>query len=252
MATLRVTVLDATTGEPVEAKAHVLSAAGRFLAPRDGILKVGPGLEFFYTDGRFDLEAPVGQADVVVERGTEYVPVRRVVSVPTEGMVELEVALERWTDLPAQGWHPGNTHLHYDQNELRPDERLKLDAVIEGYGVTVISVLRRRELPYASNRYPIGLFTDLCTAHHIVDVGEESRHNLATREMDYGGFGYGHVMFINIRNIVDPVSRGTLVNDLDPDYPPLCWACDDARGQGGTVIWCHNGRGMEAPVAAAL
>jgi len=51
---------------------------------------------------------------------------------------------------------------------------------------------------------------------------------------------------------VEPVSRGTLAADLDPDYPPLCWACDDAREQGGTVIWCHNGQGMEAPVAAAL
>ena len=170
----------------------------------------------------------------------------------TERRLDVELRLERWTDLPAHGWHPGNTHLHYDDNEVRPDERLRFDSVVEGYGVTVISILMRREIPYASNRYPIGLFTDLSTAHHIVDVGEESRHNLPTREMDYGSFGYGHVMFIDIKNLVDPVSRGMLRNDLDPDFPPLCWACDDARDQGGTVIWCHNGRGMEAPVAAAL
>ena len=25
-----------------------------------------------------------------------------------------------------------------------------------------------------------------------------------------------------------------------------------SRRQGGIVVWCHNGRGMEAPVAAAL
>jgi hypothetical protein len=43
-----------------------------------------------------------------------------------------------------------------------------------------------------------------------------------------------------------------LVSDFDPDYPPLCFACDDARAQGGLVIWCHNGQGMEAPVAAVL
>ena len=39
---------------------------------------------------------------------------------------------------------------------------------------------------------------------------------------------------------------------FDPGYPPLSYACDDAHRQGGVVIWCHNGRGMEAPVAAAL
>ena len=52
---------------------------------------------------------------------------------------------------------------------------------------------------------------------------------------------------------MQPVSRGHILSaQFDPDYPPLCFCCDDARGQGGLVIWCHNGRGMEAPVAAAL
>ena len=59
-------------------------------------------------------------------------------------------------------------------------------------------------------------------------------------------------MLLNIRNIVHPVSRGLLVDAFDPDYPPLSYACDDAHRQGGIVIWCHNGNGMEAPVAGAL
>jgi hypothetical protein len=59
-------------------------------------------------------------------------------------------------------------------------------------------------------------------------------------------------MLLNIRNVVAPLSRGLLVDAFDPDYPPLSYACDDARRQGGIVIWCHNGQGMEAPVAAAL
>jgi hypothetical protein len=59
-------------------------------------------------------------------------------------------------------------------------------------------------------------------------------------------------MLLNLRNAVDPLSRGVLVDPFEPDYPPLSFACDDARRQGGIVIWCHNGQGMEAPVAAAL
>ncbi len=252
MALLHGTIVDATSEASVEAKVHILSSNGKFLAPENSILKCGPGLEFFYADGSFEVEVPVGQVDVLVERGTEFRPWRREFTVSTEGVTDIEIILDRWTNLPDQGWHPGNTHLHYDQHEMRPDERLRFDSMIEGYGVTAVSILQRRDLPYASNRYPIGLFTDLCTAHHIVDVGEESRHNISTRDMDYGSFGYGHVMFISIRNLVEPVSRGTLVSDFDPDFPPLCWACDDAREQDGTVIWCHNGRGMEAPVAAVL
>jgi hypothetical protein len=64
--------------------------------------------------------------------------------------------------------------------------------------------------------------------------------------------GLGHIMLINIRELVQPMSRGVLVDDASPDYPPLVDACDGARAQGGLVLWCHNGNGMEAPVAAAL
>jgi hypothetical protein len=43
-----------------------------------------------------------------------------------------------------------------------------------------------------------------------------------------------------------------LISETDPDYPPLCYACDEANRQGSLAIWCHNGAGMEAPVAAIL
>jgi hypothetical protein len=102
-------------------------------------------------------------------------------------------------------------------------------------------------LPYASNKYPMGMLTDFSSAHHHVECGEESRHNQTPWEM-----GYGHIMLLRLKEIVEPVSRGVLVDDVDPDYPPLCYACDEAHRQGGFVIWCHNGNGMEAPVATAL
>jgi hypothetical protein len=43
-------------------------------------------------------------------------------------------------------------------------------------------------------------------------------------------------MLVNIKNVVAPVSRGVLVDSFDPDYPPLSYACDDTRRQGGIVI----------------
>jgi hypothetical protein len=59
-------------------------------------------------------------------------------------------------------------------------------------------------------------------------------------------------MLVNIRKLVEPMSRGVLVDDAAPDYPPLIDACDEARRQGGVVLWCHNAQGMEAPIAAIL
>jgi len=247
MGILRGIIRDGTSGASVEAKVHVLSSNGRFVHPSDSLLKIGPGDPFFYSSGEFTVNVPRGATDIIVERGTEYQPLRNVVSMPQKGAVEVELNLKRWIDLPSQNWYPGNTHLHYSEKEANPDERLRLDPHVHDLNVTVISILQRREIPYASNKYPIGFMTDYSTAHHLVDCGEENRHNHRR-----GGMAYGHVMFLRLRNQVDPVSRGDLVSDFDPDYPPLCYACDDAKRQGSVVLWCHNGIGMEAPVAAAL
>jgi hypothetical protein len=42
------------------------------------------------------------------------------------------------------------------------------------------------------------------------------------------------------------------VDDSNPDFPPLVDAYDATRAQGGLVLWCHSGNGMEAPIAAML
>ena len=248
MPKMRGSIIDSTTKEQVAARVQVLESSGEFVHPRDALLKVGPGVPFFYSDGTFEVKVSRGPAQVIVERGTEYVPAQVVVDVPSGGAITIDVEMERWSELGDQGWHPGNTHIHYQVEEKRPDERLQLDPRVEDLRMTAVSILKRWDLEYASNKYPPGMLTDFSSAHHYVQCGEENRHNVG-RDHE---IGYGHIMLLSIRNIVEPVSRGLLVDRFDPDYPPLCYACDDAHRQGGIVIWCHNGRGMEAPVAAAL
>ena len=240
-------IVDNLTQSPLAAKVHILDAGGRPAFPAQVIRKIGPGLAGFYADGEFLVELPSGLTTVLVERGTEYEPYELTTRVSAGVPTELTVPLRRWTNLPELGWYPGNTHIHYDEHEDRPDDRLRFDPHVHNLHVTVVSIVQRRELPYAVNKYPVGLLTDFSSAHHVVDCGEENRHNRASWEI-----GYGHVLFLKIAKPVLPVSRGVLISDADPDYPPLCFACDDARRQGGVTIWCHNGAGMEAPVAAAL
>ncbi|MCH7594593.1 MAG: CehA/McbA family metallohydrolase, partial [Chloroflexi bacterium] len=233
----------------VQARVQVLSPSGAQLAPVDAMWKVGSGEPFFYSNGEFSLDVPRGHTRITVERGTEYRPWTRTISVDdAAGTVALDIELERWADLPDRGWHPGNTHIHYDEKEQKPDERLAYDSRVEDLRMTAVSILRRWDLDYATNKYPVGVLNDFTDTHHHVQVGEENRHN----DKDGWSRGYGHVMFLNIRNIVDPISRGALIDTFDPDYPPLSYACDDARRQDALVIWCHNGQGMEAPVATAL
>ena len=250
MARIHGTIVDTATKERIDAKVHALSAAGVFTHPANSLLKQGPGTPFFFSNGEFEVEVPSGRTDILVERGTEYEPTRVVVNASASGIADVEIPINRWYYPQEDNWYPGNTHIHYDEKETQPDDRLAVDGSVEGYNVTAVSILDRRQLPYASNKYPIGVMNEFTTAHHVLDIGEENRHY---GEKSPWNMGYGHVMFLNIRNIVQPVSRGHILTaQFDPDYPPLCHCCDEARDQGGLVIWCHNGMGMEAPVAAAL
>ncbi len=255
MARITGEIRDAATGEVVQARVQVLGPTGEPLAPDGAMWKSGPGEPFFYSDGQFSIDAPRGYSQVLVERGTEFTPWRQTVEIESggadqSGNVALDVQLERWGDLPERGWHPGNTHIHYDEKETDPDRRLAYDSRVENLRMTAVSVLKRWDLDYATNKYPPGVLTEFTDTHHHVQSGEESRHNHDPDRPFV--IGYGHVMLLNIRNIVEPISRGLLVDPFTPDYPPLSYVCDDANAQGGLVIWCHNGQGMEAPVAAAL
>ncbi len=248
MTTLTGRIIDRQSEAQVPARVQVLSSTGEFAQPSGAILKVGPGAPFFYSEGTFQVDVPRGRTRVTVERGTEYVPATVDVDAPARGALAVDVELERWSELGEQGWHPGNTHIHYDEKEDRPDERLRLDPRIEDLRMTAVSIAKRWDMEYATNVYPPGMLSEFTSAHHYVQCGEENRHNSRSPN----DVGYGHIMLLNIRNVVEPVSRGLLVDAFDPDYPPLSYACDDAHRQGGIVIWCHNGKGMEAPVAAAL
>ena len=246
MATLRGRVWDQKTGRPLEARVHVLGSTGAFYAPTDAIQKVGGGDPYFYSDGTFALDVPTGQTDVIVERGTEYRPLRMTVDARVGATIDLDLPLDRWISMPERGWYAGNTHVHYNEKETRAVERLRLDPRVEDLPVLVVSMLVRRDLAYASNAFPIGRH-ELSTPEHVIDIGEESRHNDEPWRI-----GLGHIMLINIEKIIEPVSRGLLIDDSAPDYPPLVDACDGAREQGGLVLWCHNANGMEAPIASAL
>lgn len=250
-------IIDKLTGQQIEARVMVLCSWGGFFPPPNAIHKVGDGLPFFYSDGTFEVDRlPGGFTRILVERGTEYTPKSLDLEIPEHGVVSIDIELERWTDLQERGWHPGNTHIHYNEREKRPDQRLRLDSRMEDLRVTCVSIARRGNppIPYATNQYSPGMLTEFCTAHHHVECAEENRHDAAsptwTEAPTHGG--YGHIMLLRLWNVVEPISRGPLVDETDPDYPPLCYACDDTHRQGGIVIWCHNGKGMEAPVTAAL
>ena len=61
MTKLAASTVDEATGERVEARVQVPASTGRFVHPPHAILKIGPGVPFFYSDGSFEVDAPRGK-----------------------------------------------------------------------------------------------------------------------------------------------------------------------------------------------
>jgi hypothetical protein len=265
---LRGQVLDAATCEPLAASVYVVGSTGHAVIPPDAIERRGSGRTAFYCDGEFELSHyatfagsriasntrgnafPVyfsGLMDIIVERGIEYIPLHRQIDLRGREAAEVELPLERWIDLRGQGWYPGNTHIHYDEGEQRPDERLHIEPRAHDLDLAALSILEKRGLAYASNKYRAGVLEEFSSPGYIIECGEEARHNEGLFSP-----GYGHVLLLRLRDYVEPISRGMLQSDQAPDFPPLTLACAATRQQGGVVIWAHNGNGLEAPIATAL
>ncbi len=253
---VRGSVTDGATGSATTAKIRVTGqGTGEVFWPEQCI-KTMPktskqGLKrYFYVRGKYEMALPPGRYRIEVVRGICHEAVVREVEVRAGLAQTLDVGIPVLKDLHTSGWYSGNTHTHYNVDiEEDPDDRLRLVPPAEALDVSVISYAMRGDLPYPTNRYPIGRLPAFSRNGTIVDMGEECRNNFTKpREM-----GYGHVLFLNIPRLVEPVSTGVLARDPKaPDFPTISMLCEEARKIGGTTIWCHNGKGIELPVAAAF
>jgi hypothetical protein len=143
----------------------------------------------------------------------------------------------------ASGLVAGNTHLHL-MNILAEDaeEYLRQVPAADRLRILFISFLERfkEDVNYITNRYPVGDLKQFTATGVLVNNGEEHRHNFGSH-----GQGYGHVMFLNIKGLVKPVSLGSGITGEGTDEVPLRPGIETARKQGGTVLWCHNVFGFE-------
>jgi hypothetical protein len=254
--TIRGVLRDKTTGEPVAVKMRITDAAtGQSYFP-PSCIKTMPkrtpsGIRYFYAREGYEVAVPPGRYQIEVVRGICHEPVIREVVVQPGASHGSDFQLQMLWDSRAKGWYSGNTHTHYNVDiEESLDDRLRMVPHAEAVDVSVISYLIRNRLPYASNRIPIGRLPQFSRDGAILDMGEECRNNFAPDSIPNG---YGHCLFLNIPRLVQPASTGLLSPDgKAADFPTVSMLCAEAQKLGGTTIWCHNGKGLEAPVAIAL
>lgn len=138
--TLRLTVEDAASGRSVPARFGLYDETGRAPLPSERsvlvhrfvdevrLLWVNPRTWWpsehrlaFYVDGEYEARLPVGSYELVATRGPEYRGYQRTVDVRADETTDLTVSLERYADLPAQGWYSGDSHVHIARDHTEDD-----------------------------------------------------------------------------------------------------------------------------------
>jgi hypothetical protein len=186
---------------------------------------------------------PRGKLRIEAVSGLETVRAVQDVDFTNNAAKELTIKVKSFVLPHERELVAGNTHLHLmNLTADDADEYLKQIPSADRLKVLFISYLERvkDDATYITNRYPIGDLKQFNSTGVLVNNGEEHRHNFGSH-----GQGYGHVMFLNIKQLVKPVSLGSGITGAGDDDRPLQPGIEDARKQGGTIIWCHNTFGFE-------
>jgi hypothetical protein len=190
-------------------------------------LQTGP---YFYIDGVAVLGVEPKGKTARIYKGFEYLP--ETVEIPEDG--KLEVEMKRWINMPALGWYSGQTHIHTtDQGMPVPFwDGWPLVAQAEDLAVSNILTLKGEwdTVAIYANEYPMGVIPVDHPESHLIVYGEEYRNN-----------PYGHLCFLGLDELIEPISSGALGELGGPDYPPNAFVLESALNQGAATVGAHFG-----------
>jgi hypothetical protein len=239
MLTVHLRVTDAGTGKSTPVRLRITDAAGTHYAPFGrltefatgknedvgGHLKIG-GERWCYIDGSCEVRLPAGlPLRVQATKGPEYKPLDQTVTLGP-GQMALRFAVERWSDVRADGWVAGDTRAHF----LTP-HAAALEAA--GEDLSVVQLLARSQaLPS-----PDG------TAYPTVG------NLLAFSGQQPAVVSHGVTVAVNTLNEHPVLGRVGLLHSHRPVYPltfggpddtddwSVCDWCDQCHRKKGLTVW---------------
>ncbi len=236
---VNVTVVDDDTGQPVPCRIHFRSPDGVPYQPHGfhnhvnsnldtwhkdvgGDLRLGQ-ITYAYIDGTCQGWLPRGEAIVDVSRGFEYEPLRTKVEI-RPGQRQLNLRLKRWTNMNAQRWFSGDSHVHFLTPEGAHRESQAED-------LNVVNLLQSQWGSLFTNTEDFtGAPSVSRDGSNFVYVGQENRQH-ALGHMILWGLKE-HVMPWCSDGLGEAEHAGTMDTNLSD------WA-DRAHAQGGFVVNPH-------------
>lgn len=199
--------------------------------------------QWFAMPGRAVVEVPQSRLSIAAFQGISTRVAKEVVDLEGQDAATVRLAMTRFYRPEDQRLVSGNTHLHLNRiSRQEADRYLKVVPRADDLDLLYVSHLRRAvdDETYITNQYTAADLARLSDDKVTLRYGEEHRHNFEAY-----GEGYGHVMFLDIKRLIEPVSIGPGLMQTGSDGIPLRRGIDQARSDGASAIWCHNSFGIE-------
>ena len=246
-------------GEPAAARICIVGGDGRSYAPAKAPLRQTKLNEnYFYAEGDFEVELPVGRSKWLVSGGLETIP--QPLTLDAAESADVKIELQQWIDLASRGWYAGDSHVHLHTGG--PIDVTANDALVaakaEGIHFANLCVSNNVGDDIRDPELITGRPHPASTDRHLLVFGEEMRSMI-----------YGHMQFFGIKKLVEPQYTGFDDTPRSLDFPANFTMAAEAVRQGGIVTYGHplftgqpfpfeadlqkpNGAARELPIDAAL
>ena len=251
---LRLTILDAQTGEPTPARVEVLDQEGKgYIAedaiPVDGdrtdrkepwtgtaeeaLARLNPEVQNrfsrtvqFYSGGSSRLVLPSGPYDVKIRKGFEFETVEQHVEVLPGQDSELTLRLPRWADMRAQGWYGADHHLHIARSHRDLDPVLSPWMQVEDIHIATFLRWGHSQGFHNTPQYAFGSDSVYRSGNYLLASGQE---NPRTHIL-------GHTIMLGARDPIDFPDRYLIYRLFH----------EEAHRQGALSGYAHGGFALGA------
>src|SRR5258706_15387893 len=244
------TLVDRQLEKPARGVIRCFPRAGNQAIPITNLLARGQGLndksaiqDWYVLSSPTEVLVPRQPLRLEAFSGLETELTSVSVDLTRQNQKSLTIPLRSFSQVSRQSWYGANTHLHLSHlNKDQAERYLREIPRADDLDVLFISYLERAiaDKDYITNRCPMGDLKEFGPTGVLVNNGQEPRHNFGDQ-----GEGFGHVMLLNIKSMIQPVSIGPGISHRGTDGITLQTGIEEAHRQGGTAIWCHNNWGWE-------
>jgi hypothetical protein len=257
--TLEVTVDDET--EPVAALVRMTALPSNTPIALPAHLR--RPMNWFSLPARAAIQVPAGEVRLEVCHGLETELVTLTRSFRSGAAAHLKISLRRFYSAKARRIRSVNTHAHLQftgtnspfaahlRTRVEAEEYLNTAARSDGLDFVIVSHLERanESQNYISNTFTPEILARWSDPKIRFVYGEEHRHEggRSTRRLGPDELRYGHVLFLDLPELVRPASYGAILTGgrETGDSVPMRRAITEARDKQATIVWCHGREGTE-------